>query len=421
MDPRASFPLANPTLPAAAVRPAAGGELDPAAPGARLLEAARRVRELSLRAAGSAPARTVEVVGRSPALAEVLHKVQKFARFQEPILITGEDGVGKELIARACHLLSRRAEKPFVAVHCPQNPDGSATVSELFGHERGAFASAVGAHRGAFETAAGGVVFLHEVGDLHPGAQTLLLRALAEKEFKPLGSSLARRADGRVIAATSRPLRELVAAGSFRQDLYFRLRYFPLAVPPLRERGDDWRLLLEHFLGQLNAEHRQHKAFSAASLRLLGGYRWPGNVGELKSLVAMAYSLSDGPRIEPRDFVTELGQAPEETPAAAAAAGAGPDGLFERMARGGENFWEIIQRPFLDRDLNRVQVQTVIKQGLTEAHGSYRRAAELFGLPEQDYHKYMDFLRHHRLKPTACAWTAQNSGKGEHGLREMEA
>ncbi len=375
------------------------GGIDPAAAG-RMLSVARKVRELGLLTPTFGPSRPVEVVGRSAALAELLRKIQKFARFDEPILISGESGVGKEFIASACYLLSKRAGKPFISVNCPQYQEGNLTVSELFGHEKGSFTGATGAHKGLFETAEGGVIFLDEVGDLHSSAQTMLLRALAEKEFKPLGSSETRRCDVRVIAATNRPLRQLMAGGTFRQDLYFRLRYFPLQIPALREREEDWRLLIEHFVAKLNSNYQPKKAFSAASLRLLGSYHWPGNVRELKSLVAMAYSLSEGALIEPRDFLGELSQAALQTTETETSS-VGNGDLYQRMTINKECFWEVIQVPFLDRELNRAQVQAVIKQGLTEAHGSYRRTAELFQVAAGDYHKYMDFLRHHRLKPAA--------------------
>ena len=205
----------------------------------------------------------------------------------------------------------------------------------------------------------------------------------------------------RVIAATNRPLRQLMADGTFRQDLYFRLRYFPLQIPPLRERGNDWRLLIDHFLAKLGAEYGIKKSFSADSLRLLSAYAWPGNIRELKSLVSMAFSLSEDKLIEPLDFVAELGPAPAASGIVPSATEAGEDDLYRRMAVGKETFWEVIQLPFLERDLNRHQVQAVIQIGLTHAHGSYRRAAEAFQISEQDYHKYMDFLRHHRLKPMA--------------------
>lgn len=398
-DPPTSPPPVIP-CPSRTTRPVVVGGQEAVLPGAaeRMLTVAQRVRELSVKVHG--PDRPVDVVGRSDALADLLGKIQKFARFNEPILITGESGVGKEFIASACHLLSRRVNKPFVSVNCPQYQEGNLTVSELFGHERGSFTGATGAHKGLFETADGGVIFLDEVGDLHPSAQTMLLRTLAEKEFKSLGATACRPCDVRVIAATNRPLRQLMADGSFREDLYFRLRYFPLQIPPLRERGGDWRLLSDHFLAKLGAEYGIRKSFSADSLRLLSAYAWPGNIRELKSLVAMAFSLSEDKLIEPPDFVAELGPvsaAPGMVPPASAS---GEEDLYRRMAVEKESFWEVIQLPFLDRDLNRHQVQAVVQIGLTHAHGSYRRAAEAFQIAERDYHKYMDFLRHHRLKPT---------------------
>jgi DNA-binding NtrC family response regulator len=186
---------------------------------------------------------SVELVGTSSRMRDTLDRVQKFARFNQTILITGESGVGKELFAKACYLLSARTKAPFVVVNCPQYGEGNVTVSELFGHVKGSFTGAISDHKGLFNAADGGAVFLDEVGDLPPTAQTMLLRALAEKEVKPLGSNKTYSVDVRVIAATNRPLRDMLTNGQFRQDLYFRLRYFPLDIPALRERAGSQRQL----------------------------------------------------------------------------------------------------------------------------------------------------------------------------------
>src|SRR5580700_5473652 len=226
-------------------------------------EVADLVRGKSLEKWG--PKQSVELVGTSHKMRETLEKVQKFAKFNQTILITGESGVGKELFAKACYLLSPRIKAPFVVVNCPQYSEGNVTVSELFGHMKGSFTGAVADHKGLFDAADGGAVFLDEVGDLPSTAQTMLLRALAEKEVKPLGSNRTYSVDVRIIAATNRPLRDMTATGHFRQDLYFRLRYFPLEIPALRDRGEDWKLLISHFVDRLNQEYDLKKAFSPTS------------------------------------------------------------------------------------------------------------------------------------------------------------
>jgi transcriptional regulator with GAF, ATPase, and Fis domain len=356
-----------------------------------MTDIARLVRAKSIEKWG--PSVPVELLGLSPKFRDTLEKVQKFAKFNQTILITGESGVGKEFFAKACYLLGDRTHAPLVVVNCPQYGDANLTVSELFGHVKGSFTGAMSDHKGLFEVADGGVVFLDEVGDLHPNAQTMLLRALAEKEVKPVGSTKTYSVNVRVIAATNRLLRDMIAAGQFRQDLYFRLRYFPLDIPPLREREDDWKLLISFFVEKLNYEYGLKKGFSPTSLKILEGYSWPGNVRELKSIVTIGYSMTDAKYIEPEHFITELSEA--SIPAVEEA----KSELFQRMIKGGLTFWEVIHKPFLDRELNRSQVRDVVSQGLLQARGSYRRMSMLFNVLPDHYQKFMDFLRHHRLKP----------------------
>ena len=212
------------------------------ASGAFLCKSAGSIRALSLQLF---PERApIEFVGHDPAIVELLRRIAKVAKFDDPVLITGESGSGKELVARAIYLLSGRINSEFSAVNCPQHQDGNLTVSELFGHEKGSFTGAAADRKGSFEAADGGVVFLDEVADLPMSAQVMLLRALAEGEFKRLGSNKARRVNVRVVAATNRPLEAMRIGEAFREDLYFRLRYFAIEVPPLRRRGNDWFLLL---------------------------------------------------------------------------------------------------------------------------------------------------------------------------------
>jgi transcriptional regulator with GAF, ATPase, and Fis domain len=339
------------------------------------------------------PNSPVELLGLSPKIRDTMEKVQKFAKFNQTILITGESGVGKEFFAKACYLLGDRTGAPFVVVNCPQYGDANLTVSELFGHIKGSFTGAMSDHKGLLEAADGGVVFLDEVGDLHPHAQTMLLRALAEKEVKPVGSNRTYSVNVRVIAATNRLLRDMITAGQFRQDLYFRLRYFPLDIPPLRDREDDWKLLISFFVEKLNHEYGLKKGFSPTSLKLLERYSWPGNVRELKSIVTIGYSMTDAKYIEPEHFISELREA--SIPIVEEAKGE----LFQKMIKEGLTFWKIIHEPFLDRELNRSQVRDVISQGLLHARGSYRRMSMLFNVRPDHYQKFMDFLRHHRLKP----------------------
>jgi len=361
---------------------------------AGLCEIATRVRRTSIARYGAT--REVIMVGQSPSYVDVLRKAHKVAAFHEPVLILGESGVGKELIAQAIHLLGPRSHKPMVSVNCPQYQEGNLTVSELFGHKKGSFTGATADRQGCFETANGGVIFLDEIGDLHIQAQVMFLRALATGEFQPLGADYTRTVNCRVVAATNRPLDALMVGEEFRQDLFFRLQYFVIKIPPLRERGSDWYLLAEHFLDVLARKYGVCKKFDDASLQILESYTWPGNVRELQSLTTMAYAMSDGDRIEPDDFVAAMQQG--HTPSTSHAL-TGAVGLAERLFSGQGNFWDDVHQPFLQRDLNRSEVRDVVRRGLDRSGNSYVKMLEIVGLPESDYQRFMDFLRHHRLKP----------------------
>lgn len=336
--------------------------------------------------------RPLAMVGHSPALRELQRKISKVAGFQEPLLITGESGVGKELVARSVHLLGPGCERPFVAVNCPQHQDGNLTVSELFGHEKGSFTGAIGERSGVFEQARGGTVFLDEIGDLHMNAQVMLLRALAELEFTRLGGSRLIPVDVRLIAATNRGLEGLIARDAFRNDLFFRLRYFQLLVPALRDREDDWQLMADHQLRGLARRYGVVKQFDTDSLRLLEAYRWPGNCRELSNIVAMGYAMADGDRIVPQDFQQLLAEGAERE--------AGDERkLLLQLSSGRLQFWSGVHAPFLNRDLNRGEVRELLRQALARSAGSYRRVLPVLGLDPGDYQRFMDFLRHHDLKP----------------------
>src|SRR5258706_88957 len=329
---------------------------------AALSEVALQVQELSRRLWGDG--KTVDMVGSSKPFVELLGKLEKVANFNEPVLITGESGSGKEGIAQAIYLLGPRRGRPMVFVNCPQYQEGNLTVSELFGHRRGSFTGASADRKGCFETADGGVIFLDEIGALHLSAQVMLLRALANGEFQPLGSDTARRVNVRVVCATNRPLEKLVIGREFRHDLYFRLRYFLLTVPSLRERGDDWFQLMQHVLARLHEKYGVEKRLSPAALKLLETYMWPGNVRELISVTTMGYALCDGDVIEPRDFVSYL--APDEKESRADDS---RDELYDRVVIGTERFWDAVYTPFMERELNRKEVRNFMKKALLECNG----------------------------------------------------
>jgi len=236
-----------------------------------------------------------EIVGESPSLRAVLKQVETVAPTDSAVLIQGETGTGKELIARAIHNLSPRREHTFVKVNCAAIPAGL-LESELFGHERGAFTGAIAQRIGRFELAHGGTIFLDEVGDIPLELQPKLLRVLQEQEFERLGSVRTIRADARLVAATNRDLAEMVAARTFRSDLYYRLRVFPLVMPPLRERQEDIPTLVRYFVQKYARRmNRAVETIPSETLDLLVRYSWPGNIRELENLIERAVIVSPGP------------------------------------------------------------------------------------------------------------------------------
>jgi DNA-binding NtrC family response regulator len=252
------------------------------------------------------------LVGRSAVMREVAAAIRKVAPTDTTVLISGETGTGKELVARAVHELSARRAGPFIPVNCASLAEGL-LESELFGHVRGAFTGAVRDRRGLFEAASGGTLFLDEVGEMSPALQQRLLRALQEREVVPVGSTRAVPADVRVVAAANRDLRERVAAGAFREDLLYRLAVFEVAVPPLRERREDIPLLVEHALASLRARApgRDRLACSPFAMRLLRAHDWPGNVRQLLAVLERAAIHADFERIGAQHLPDEIRTAPD--------------------------------------------------------------------------------------------------------------
>lgn len=254
------------------------------------------------------------IIGRSPALRAVLDHLKIVAPTDSTVLILGETGTGKELVARALHHQSTRSGKPFVRVNCAAIPSGL-LESELFGHERGAFTGAIMRKIGRFELADGGTLFLDEIGDIPPELQPKLLRVLQEQEFERLGGTQTQRVNVRVVAATSRDLHKMVADHQFRSDLYYRLNVFPIRLPALRERAEDIPLLVRHFV-QACAQRMQKSIdyVSAEAMSALVHCHWPGNVRELQNFVERAVILSPGKVLRPP--LAELEEFPAPDPQA---------------------------------------------------------------------------------------------------------
>jgi Nif-specific regulatory protein len=245
--------------------------------------------------------RIENIVGQSKRMQEVFAAVTSVAPSRATVLLRGESGTGKELIARAIHQGGGRADRPFVAVNCAALPE-TLLESELFGHKRGAFTGAVEERKGRFEEASGGTIFLDEVGDIPLPTQVKLLRVLQERTFERLGENRTVSVDVRIIAATNADLEKMVAGGTFREDLYYRLNVIPVFLPPLRDRKEDILPLTEHFLERFNREHGKSVAFSKDALDLLLEYRWTGNVRELENLVERAVVMAKAPVVPAQDL-----------------------------------------------------------------------------------------------------------------------
>jgi len=245
------------------------------------------------------------IIGQAPSMTAVKALLERVAASPaSTVLLTGETGTGKDLVAKAIHYHSDRASRPFVNITCSALPE-QLLESELFGHERGAFTDARQQKRGLFETADGGTVFLDEIGEMTPGLQSKLLRFLEEKTFKRVGGLADIRVDVRVIAATNRNLEEEVKTGKFREDLFYRLQVMPIVLPPLRERRGDVLLLANFYINRYNSEFRKRvKGLTPEAQAMLEQYRWPGNVRELRNAIERAMLLADKDRLGPDDFTT---------------------------------------------------------------------------------------------------------------------
>ncbi|MFN2482844.1 MAG: sigma-54-dependent transcriptional regulator [Pyrinomonadaceae bacterium] len=305
------------------------------------------------------------IVGRSERMQSVFRLVDQVAPARSTVLITGESGTGKELVARAIHEQSPRAQKPFVTVNSSNIPS-ELLESELFGHTRGAFTGAVAAKKGLFEVADGGSIFLDEIGDLPPETQARLLRVLQEREFTPLGDTVPRRVDVRIIAATNVDLKEAVRQGAFREDLYYRLAVVPIELPPLRERREDVIALAQHFIRKYAEENGREvsEAVAPEVLALLEAYTWPGNVRELENVIERAVVIAPGTEITRECLPTEIAD-PRHSIGAATSAGAGAIDVSR-----GIDFYDEVRRFEVD----------IIRRALEQTGGHQSRAARMLGM-----------------------------------------
>ncbi len=307
------------------------------------------------------------IVGRSKRVQDVIRTAEMVAKTKSTVLITGETGTGKEMVARAIHFHSSQRENPLVKVNCAALPE-NLLESELFGHVRGAFTGALNNKKGKFALADGGSIFLDEIGTMAPPLQSKLLRVLQEREFEPLGSERSYRVDVRVIAATNRDLRQMVSAGQFQEDLYYRLNVIPIHMPPLRERREDIPLLVDHFVRKhAQRAGKRIDGLEAGVLEALQAADWPGNVRELENTIERAVVLSVGSRVGP-EVVRLLG--------VASAPSAG------------------LPSPLLRANLDWAERETV-RRSLDAANGVKKDAAEAMGISQRALSYY---LAKHRIE-----------------------
>jgi transcriptional regulator with PAS, ATPase and Fis domain len=303
--------------------------------------------------------------------------------------------VGKELVARALHAGSHRAERPFIPVNCAGVPE-TLLESELFGHVRGSFTGAYRDKGGKLETADTGTLLLDEIGEMSLRMQGLFLRFMEAGELQKIGADrMARPVDVRIVASTNRNLRDLIARGLFREDLYYRLNVIHLVVPPLRERKEDIPLLVESFLGANG--HRLSssvRSVSPEAMDVLTQYRWPGNVRELENLIERLVVRNRGEVITvedlPLDVLTHAGAAPRPRRERRRTQA---DDLYERLVKRRESFWATVYPLYMERELTKTNLRELVRKGLLEARGNYRIVARLFNIDDRDYKKFLNFLR----------------------------
>jgi len=338
----------------------------------------------------------LQLVGHSPAIEAVREEIAYASRCDAKVLITGESGVGKEVVARLIHVFSSRKNASLVTVNCAALTE-SLLESELFGHVRGSFTGAYRDRSGVLEQAHRGTVFMDEVGETSGRMQGLLLRFLETGEIQRVGSDRPdTHVDVRVIAATNRNLMDSVADKSFREDLYYRLNVIHLQLPPLRERREDIPLLLKQFLEDSARQYdRPCPSVSPAALDALVGYRWPGNVRELKNFAERLVIRIDKAAIDLEDLPLEVLRTDPPPAAPTATPRSAVDVLFDQMVVGRQSFWTAVYTPFMSRDLTRDDLRGIIRRGLEQTAGSYRVLTELFNMPADDYKRFLNSLRKH--------------------------
>jgi transcriptional regulator with GAF, ATPase, and Fis domain len=346
----------------------------------------------------------LRLIGRSAAIRTIENEIDCAARSDAKVLITGETGVGKEVVSRLIHRHSARSSAPLVTLNCAGLPD-SLLESELFGHVRGSFTGAYRDKPGLLEMAPSGTVFLDEVGEMTPRMQVVLLRFLETGEIQRVGADRSHtRVNVRLITATNRELEKEIAAGRFREDLFFRLNVVRFNIPPLRERIEDVPLLVSYFFNQFSQVHRVAVAeIAPEAMEALMAYRWPGNIRELKNVVERIVVKARGNAIHHGDLPFDIVRSGAVTPAGTSnradsrepARPSQAEELADTMLKQGESFWAAVHPLFMSRDLTRTDLRKIIQIGLECTNGNYRMLVQRFNMPTDDYKRFLSFLRKH--------------------------
>ena len=349
-----------------------------------------------------------KLVGQSPLLFDIKEEIARVARSEAKVLVTGESGAGKELVAEALHAESQRSNGPFVAVNCAGLPE-TLLESELFGYVKGSFTGAFKDKPGKLEVAHGGTVFLDEIGEMTLRMQGLLLRFLETGELQKVGAfGESKSVNVRVVTATNRNLRDMVTQGLFREDLFYRINVIQIVVPPLRERKEDIPLLIEHFV-KLSASSnmngnglgRSSLEFTQEAMAALMDYSWPGNVRELRNVVQRLVVNGRAGLVLPDELPREIRsrQSTLARPMRERRRTVG-DELFKRLVTDGECFWSSVYPLFMQREITRNNVRELIRKGLEDARGNYKIVVRMFNMPPEDYKKFLNFLRKHDCQPS---------------------
>jgi transcriptional regulator with PAS, ATPase and Fis domain len=342
------------------------------------------------------------LIGAGTAIRAIEAEIDYAARSEAKVLITGESGVGKEVIARLVHQRSRRSRTPLVTINCAGIPD-ALLESALFGHVRGSFTGAHCDRLGLLEIADGGTIFLDEIGEMSLRMQAMLLRFLENGELQRVGSDHAQmRVDVRVLAATNRQLLDQIAAKEFREDLYYRLNVIQITIPPLRARREDIPVFVQHFLHVYAERHNiQPPGMTPEVLTQLVAYDWPGNVRELRNVIERLIVRSHAGIVTLAELPLEIQQPTPTrplTPGKMAGAASLVDEMFDRLVNERESFWNVVHPLFMTRDMTRADLRALLRKGLEQAGGSYKVLLQLFNMPLSDYKRFLNFLRKHNCQ-----------------------